>query len=80
MFPFMEDFLNHLKSKAYQKRTVAVIENGSWAPMSGKLMRELLSQMKNVTVLDNTVTIRSAVKPETKAALKALCEELTALN
>lgn len=76
IFPCMEDFLSHLKAKNYQKRTVALIENGTWAPMSGKKMRELLEGMKEIKVLENVVTIRSAVKEETITALDALAEEI----
>lgn len=76
IFPCMEDFLSHLKAKNYQKRTVALIENGTWAPMSGKKMREILESMKDVKVLENTVTIRSAVKEETIDALNNLADEL----
>ena len=74
IFPCMEDFLSHLKGKNYQKRTVALIENGTWAPMAGKKMREVLEGMKEVKVLENVVTIRSAVKEETIAALNALAD------
>lgn len=76
MFPCMEEFLNHLKAKNYQKRTVALIENGTWAPMSGKKMREVLEGMKEVKVLENVVTIRSAVKEDTINALNALADEI----
>lgn len=76
IFPCMEDFLSHLKAKNYQKRTVALIENGTWAPMAGKKMREILEGMKEVCVLENTVTIRSAVKADTVDALNALADEL----
>ncbi len=76
IFPCMEDFLSHLKGKNYQKRTVALIENGTWAPMAGKKMREVLEGMKEVKVLENVVTIRSAVKEETIAALDVLADEI----
>ncbi len=76
IFPCMEDFLSHLKAKNYQKRTVALIENGTWAPMAAKKMREALEGMKEVTVLENAVTIRSAVKEDTLAALDSLAEEI----
>ncbi len=76
IFPCMEDFLSHLKAKNYQKRTVALIENGTWAPMAGKKMREILDGMKDVKVLENMVTVRSSVKKETEEALNALAEEL----
>lgn len=76
IFPCMEDFLSHLKAKNYQKRTVALIENGTWAPMAGKKMREILEGMKDVKVLENTVTIRSAVKADTVSALDMLADEV----
>ena len=76
IFPCMEDFLSHLKAKNYQKRTVALIENGTWAPMAGKKMREILEGMKDVKVLENTVTIRSAVKADTISALDKLADEV----
>lgn len=76
IFPCMEDFLSHLKAKNYQKRTVALIENGTWAPMAGKKMREIMEGMKEVKVLENTITIRSAVKADTVSALDTLAEEL----
>lgn len=76
IFPCMEDFLSHLKAKNYQKRTVALIENGTWAPMAGKKMREILEGMKDVKVLENTVTIRSAVKADTVGALDKLADEV----
>lgn len=76
MFPCMEDFLSHLSAKNYQNRTVALIENGTWAPMAAKKMGEKLAAMKNVTVLENPVTIRSAVKADTVAALEELADRL----
>lgn len=76
IFPCMEDFLSHLKAKNYQKRTVALVENGTWAPMAGKKMREILEGMKDVKVLEKTVTIRSAVKADTMVALENLAEEV----
>ena len=65
MFPCMEDFLHHLKSKTYRKRTVALVENGSWAPVAAKGMKALLEQMKDITVCDKVVTIKSAMKEDT---------------
>ncbi|MDE6606456.1 MAG: FprA family A-type flavoprotein [Lachnospiraceae bacterium] len=76
MFPCMEDFLMHLKSKAYQKRTVALIENGTWAPMAGKCMKKLLEEMKEITVLENMVTIKSAVNEQTVGQLENMAKEL----
>lgn len=77
LFPCMEDFLNHLKAKNYQKRTVGLIENGSWAPMAAKKMREVLESMKDVTVQEPVVTIKSVCKAENDAAMEALVKALT---
>jgi flavorubredoxin len=73
----MEDFLHHLQIKTYQNRTVGLVENGTWAPMAAKAMRTYLESMKNITVLDETVTIKSAYKPENEAALDALAKAIT---
>ena len=78
IFPCMEDFLNHLKSKTYRKRTVALMENGSWAPIAAKNMRALLEEMKDITVCDKVVTIKSAMKEDTIADMEALADELIA--
>ncbi len=78
IFPCMEDFLSHLKAKNYQKRTVALIENGTWAPMAGKKMREILEGMKEVKVLEDVVTIRSTVKEDTLEALNMLADAILA--
>lgn len=78
MFPCMEDFLHHLKSKTYRKRTVALMENGSWAPIAAKSMRAVLEQMKDITICEKVVTIKSAVKDSTIADMEALAEELLA--
>lgn len=78
IFPCMEDFLHHLKSKTYRKRTVALMENGSWAPIAAKNMRALLEHMKDITVCDKVVTIKSAMKEDTIADMEALADELIA--
>lgn len=77
LFPPMEDFLAHLKSKNFQKRTVGLIENGSWAPMAGKLMAGLLSQMKDVTVLEPVVSVASTVTAQTQPQLQTLAQQLS---
>ena len=77
LMPFMEDFLHHLKAKNWQKRTVGLVENGSWAPMAAKTMKELLAGMKEITVLEPTVTIKGAPKATDIPALEALCAALT---
>jgi flavorubredoxin len=76
VFPAMELFLAELKSKAYQNRKVALVENGSWAPCAARKMREYLDTMKNVEILDKTVTIVSTVKKETEDELKELAGEI----
>lgn len=76
VFPCMESFLAHLKSKNYQKRTVGIIENGSWAPMAGKVMKESLSQMKEMTILEPVVTIKSTLNETSEAQLEQLAQAL----
>lgn len=78
VFPCMEDFLHHLKSKNYQKRKIALIENGSWGPMAAKTMKGILEGMKEITICEKTVTIKSAMKPENVAQMEELAEELLA--
>ena len=75
-FPFMKHFIEHLVEHSFQNRTVAFIENGSWAPMAAKNMRADLEKCKNLVFCENTVTVRSAVKEETVSALEKLAEEL----
>lgn len=78
IFPCMEDFLLHLKSKSYQKRTVAFMENGSWAPMAAKHMKAIVEGMKNITVVDPVVTIRSTMNDDTVKAMEELADHLLA--
>ncbi len=78
IFPCMDDFLHHLKSKTYRKRTVALMENGSWAPVAAKNMKAALEQMKDITVCDKVVTIKSSMKESTIADMEALADELIA--
>ena len=76
IFPFMREFINHLTERNYSNRTVALIENGSWAPMAAKVMRGMLEKSKNLTFTDTTVKIVSALNEESSAQLNALSEEL----
>ena len=76
VFPPMEDFLNRLSHKAYQKRTVGIIENGSWAPVAAKSMRAILDTMKDITVCEHTVTIKSTVKDSDLAAFHMLADKI----
>lgn len=74
LFIGMEDFLIHLKMKAYQNRTVALIENGSWAPCANKLMQAYLENMKNITLIKPFITIKSTIKESDKIAIDHLLE------
>ena len=76
VFPFMQTFIHHLTERAYQKRTVAFIENGSWAPTAAKTMAKLLEGSKELKILENVVTIRSALSNENKAQLEELANTL----
>ncbi len=76
LFPCMEDFLYHLKLKNYQRRTVGILENGSWAPMAGKLMREYVAGFKDCVVAEPVVTVKSALNDASRAQLKALAHAL----
>ncbi len=77
IFPFMREFINHLTERNFQNRTVALIENGSWAPTAVKVMRGMLEGSKNLTFTENTVKIMSAVNDETELQLEALAKELS---
>ncbi len=74
VFPPMYDFLSHLQMKGYQNRVVGIIENGSWAPSAGRTIRGMLEGMKNITICDNMVTIRSVMKDIN--VLEPLCDEI----
>lgn len=78
MMPQMENFITQLRDKNYQQRKIGLIENGSWAPMAAKKMREALENCKNLTFCENKVTIKSAMKKEDLAQLEKLAEELCA--
>ena len=78
IFPFMRTFIEHLTERNFRNRTVALIENGTWAPMAAKTMRGLLADCKNLTYTDTNVTIRSAMNEENKAQIDALARELCA--
>ncbi len=78
LFPIMEDFLYHLKMKNYQNRKVAIIENGSWAPMAGKKMKEHFEGMKNITLCDTVVTIKSTLNDTSREQINKLADELMA--
>mgnify|MGYP000757480238 FL=1 len=76
VFTPMESFLSRLKHKNFQNRKVAIVENGTWAPTAAKTIKATLSEMKNITLVEPVVTIRSAYKPSDEAAFDALAEAL----
>lgn len=78
LFTPMYNFLHLLQSKAWQKRQVAIIENGSWAPCAAKVMLQMIEEMKDVTVVGETVTLRGVMKPSDIPALEALADALLA--
>lgn len=76
VFPCMQDFLLRLQSKAYQNRTVGMVENGSWAPCAARVMRNIVDTFKNITVVEPVVTIKSTVKESDNAALSSLAQAI----
>lgn len=76
VFPCMEDFLHHLKAKTYRNRKVALLENGTWAPSAARTMRGILDEMKNLTICEPVVTIRSTMKEADKEAMNVLVDAL----
>ena len=76
VFPYMKTFIHHLTERNFQNRTVAMMENGSWAPVAGKVMAKMLEGSKNITFTQNNVKILSALSEESKAQIEALAEEL----
>lgn len=76
LFPCMEDFLHHLKAKSYQKRTVALMENGSWAPMAAKKMTAILETMKDITICEPVVSIKSTMNETNIKTMEELAEKL----
>ena len=76
VFSPMEDFLHRLQHKGYQNKTVGLIENGSWAPLANKVMKDMLTPLKNITICENTVTIKSTYKDENQEAINQLVEEI----
>ena len=76
VFPFMKEFIHHLTERNYQNRTVAFVENGSWAPTAAKVMARMLESSKNLTVAENSVRILSALNDQSRAQITALAQEL----
>lgn len=76
IFPFMREFINHLTERNFSNRTIAFVENGSWAPTAAKVMRKMLEDCKNIKFAENTVTINSALSDDNRAQIDALAAEL----
>lgn len=76
IFPFMQEFINHLTERNYQNRTIGFIENGSWAPLAAKAMKSMLEGCKDIHFAENTVTVKSSVDAQSSAQLEALAKEL----
>ncbi|MBQ7012008.1 MAG: flavin reductase [Clostridia bacterium] len=76
IFPFMREYIDHLTERNFSNRTVALVENGSWAPMAAKVMKGMLEKCKNLTYCDASVKILSALNDDSKAQIDKLCEEL----
>ena len=76
IFPFMKEFIHHLTERSYQNRTVALVENGSWAPLAAKVMRSMFDGSKNLTFTDTTVRILSALNDDSRKQIDALTDEL----
>ncbi len=76
VFPFMKEFIHHLTERNFQNRTVALMENGSWAPVASKVMKKMLEGCRNITWTENNVRILSAVNADVEAQIDALAEEL----
>ena len=76
IFPFMRTFIDHLTERSYQNRTVAFVENGSWAPTAVKVMKGMLEKSKNLTLAEPTVRVLSALNDESRAQIKALADAL----
>ena len=76
VFPPMEHFLRHLKSKNYQNRKIGIIENGTWAPTAGKCIKEIVETMKDIQICEPMVTIRSRLNDSTRKDLETLAENI----
>lgn len=76
IFPFMREFIEHLTERNFQNRTIALMENGSWAPLAAKVMKEMFASSKNITFANTTVKIKSALNEESRAQIEALANEL----
>ena len=76
LFPFTEKFLRHLKHKNYQNRKVGIVENGSWAPMAAKCMKEIIGEMKDITICEPVVSIKTTMNNDTVNKMRELAKEI----
>ena len=76
IFPFMREYINHLTERLYQKRTIGIIENGTWAPTAGRVIKKMFEGSKEIAFAENTVTIRSALNEDSISQIKALAKEI----
>lgn len=76
IFPFMREFIDHLTERNYQNRTIGFIENGTWAPAAAKIMKAMFEKSRNISYIDTTVTLRSAMTEENAGAIEKMAEEL----
>ncbi|MBR3265515.1 MAG: flavin reductase [Erysipelotrichaceae bacterium] len=76
IYPFMKEFINHLTERNFQNRKIGIIENGSWAPLAAKVMKDMLAKQKNLTFIDPTVTIKSALNADNEDQLNQLAEAM----
>lgn len=76
IFPFMKEFIDHLTERNYQNRTIGFIENGTWAPAAAKIMKAMFEKSRNISYIDTTVTLRSAMTEENAGAIEKMAEEL----
>ena len=77
VFPFMKEFINHLTERNFQNRTIALIENGSWAPSAGRCMKKILQEMKNLDIIEPTITIKSKINKQNEEQMKGLGDVLS---
>jgi flavorubredoxin len=76
IFPFMKEFIHHLTERNFSNRTVALIENGTWAPVAAKVMTKMLAECKNLTYTESSVKLHGALNDTSKAQIQALAKEL----
>ena len=76
IFPFMKEYIDHLTERAFKNRTIAFVENGTWAPLAAKIMKGMLEESKNLTFVEPVVKIKSALNDENREQIEAMTDEL----